>query len=116
MAIFRHLRLLFGGLPSDPAAAETTSDLAKVVCQCVLGMDLGALGACLAAVVCSSEQPPLHPLGSTPGDDASRIIVSVLERTTELFTDPHGAGSYEGNLRFGRLHLMNFSAFSQCIA
>ncbi|KAG5001080.1 hypothetical protein JHK87_022152 [Glycine soja] len=96
MAIFHHLRLLFGGLPSDLAAAETTSDLAKVVCQCVQGMDLGALGACLAAVVCSSEQPPLHPLGSTPGDDASRIIVSVLERTTELFTDPHGAGSYEG--------------------
>ncbi|RZB98493.1 Protein PAT1-like, partial [Glycine soja] len=95
MAIFHHLRLLFGGLPSDLAAAETTSDLAKVVCQCVQGMDLGALGACLVAVVCSSEQPPLHPLGSTPGDDASRIIVSVLERTTELFTDPHGAGSYE---------------------
>ncbi|XP_028203657.1 protein PAT1 homolog isoform X2 [Glycine soja] len=100
MAIFRHLRLLFGGLPSDPAAAETTSDLAKVVCQCVLGMDLGALGACLAAVVCSSEQPPLRPLGSTAGDGASRILVSVLERATELLTDPHGAGSYVGNRSF----------------
>ncbi|KAL2326125.1 hypothetical protein Fmac_025183 [Flemingia macrophylla] len=97
MAIFRHLRFLFGGLPSDMAAAETTGDLSKVVCQCVQGMDLGALGACLAAVVCSSEQPPLHPLGSTSGDGASRILVSVLERATELLTDPHGSCSYIGN-------------------
>lgn len=88
MAIFRHLRFLFGVLPSDLAAAETTSDLSKVVCQCVQGMDLGALGACLAAVVCSSEQPPLHPLGSTVGDCASRILVSVLERAAELLLIP----------------------------
>ncbi|RDX89126.1 hypothetical protein CR513_29182, partial [Mucuna pruriens] len=100
MAIFRHLRFLFGGLPSDPEAAETTSNLAKVVCQCVQGMDLGALGACLAAVVCSSEQPPLRPLGSTAGDGASRIFVSVLERATELLTDPHGTCSYIGNRSF----------------
>lgn len=93
MAIFRHLRFLFGGLPSDPAAAETTSDLAKVVCRCVQGMDLGALSACLAAVVCSSEQPPLRPLGNTAGDGASLILVSVLERATELLTDPHAAAS-----------------------
>ncbi|XP_029126308.1 protein PAT1 homolog [Cajanus cajan] len=100
MAIFRHLRFLFGVLPSDLAAAETTSDLSKVVCQCVQGMDFGALGACLAAVVCSSEQPPLRPLGSTVGDCASRILVSVLERAAELLADPHGACSYIGNRSF----------------
>ncbi|KAJ1404672.1 hypothetical protein SESBI_26407 [Sesbania bispinosa] len=100
MAIFRHLRFLFGGLPSDSAAAETTSHLAMVVCQCVQGMDLSALGACLAAVVCSSEQPPLRPIGSTAGDGASLILVSVLERATELLTDPHAACNYIGNRSF----------------
>lgn len=94
MAIFRHLRFLFGGLPSDPGAAETTIDLAKVVSKCVRGMDLGALSACLAAVVCSSEQPPLRPLGNSAGDGASVILVSVLERATELLTDPHAACNY----------------------
>ncbi|KAK7324375.1 hypothetical protein VNO77_27910 [Canavalia gladiata] len=101
MTIFRHLRFLFGGLPSDPAASETTNNLAKVVCQCVRGMDLGALSACLAAVVCSAEQPPLRPLGSTAGDGASLILVSVLERATELLTDPHAACNYNlGNRSF----------------
>ena len=100
MTIFRHLRFLFGSLQSEPEAAMTTSDLAKVVCKCVQGMDLGALGACLAAVVCSSEQPPLRPLGSTAGDGASLILVSVLERATELLTDPHGACSYIANRTF----------------
>ena len=101
MAIFRHLRFLFGGLPLDPAASESTSNLAKVVCQCVRGMDLGALSACLAAVVCSAEQPPLRPLGSSAGDGASLILVSVLERATELLTDPHAACNYNiGNRSF----------------
>ncbi|KAL0444410.1 UNVERIFIED_CONTAM: protein PAT11 [Sesamum latifolium] len=50
MAIFRHLRFLFGGLPSDPEAANTISDLAKTVSVCVSGMDLNSLSACLAAV------------------------------------------------------------------
>ncbi|XVF79403.1 hypothetical protein PTKIN_Ptkin14bG0219500 [Pterospermum kingtungense] len=50
-------RFLFGGLPSDPAAAETTNNLARVVSSCVHAMDLRALSICLAAVVCSSEQP-----------------------------------------------------------
>lgn len=92
MAIFRHLRFLFGGLPSDKGAAETTIDLAKTVSTCVNGMDLRALSACLVAVVCSSEQPPLRPLGSPAGDGASIILKSVLERATELLTDPHVAG------------------------
>ncbi|KAL9298104.1 hypothetical protein ACSQ67_024000 [Phaseolus vulgaris] len=100
MTIFRHLRFLFGSLPSEPEAAMTTSDLSKIVCKCVQGMDLGALGACLAAVVCSSEQPPLRPLGSTAGDGASLILVSVLERATELLTDPHGGCSYIANRSF----------------
>ncbi|KAJ7960190.1 protein PAT1-like 1-like [Quillaja saponaria] len=92
MAIFRHLRFLFGGLPSDPGAAETTTKLANTVSTCVKGMDLRALSACLVAVVCSSEQPPLRPLGSPAGDGASVILKSVLERATELLIDPHAAG------------------------
>ncbi|XP_057451196.1 protein PAT1 homolog isoform X2 [Lotus japonicus] len=94
MAIFRHFRFLFGGLPSDPVAAETVSNLARVVSKCLREMDLGALSACLAALVCSSEQPPLRPLGSPAGDGASLILVSVLERATELLTDPHAASNY----------------------
>ncbi|KAL5977300.1 hypothetical protein ACLOJK_021646 [Asimina triloba] len=94
MAIFRHLRFLFGGLPSDPSAAETTMGLAKTVSTCVHSMDLSALSACLAAVVCSPEQPPLRPIGSPAGDGASMIIKSVLERATELLIDPHATGNY----------------------
>lgn len=94
MAIFRHLKFLFGGLPSDPAAAETITNLARVVSRCVREMDLSALSACLAAVVCSSEPPPLRPVGSSAGDGASLILVSVLERATELLTDPHAASNY----------------------
>ncbi|KAI9116441.1 hypothetical protein K1719_012608 [Acacia pycnantha] len=94
MAVFRHLRFLFGGLPSDPGAAETTINLAKIVSQCVRGMDLGALSACLAAVVCSSEQPPLRPIGSAAGDGASVVLVSVLEKATELLTDPHASCNF----------------------
>lgn len=92
MAIFRHLRFLFGGLLSDSGATETSS-LARVVSSCVHNMDLGALSACLAAVVCSSEHPPLRPLGSSNGDGASLILKSVLERATELLTDPHAASN-----------------------
>ncbi|GAB2276534.1 hypothetical protein Dimus_011253 [Dionaea muscipula] len=94
MAIFRHLRFLFGVLPPDPASAETTVNLAATVSSCVRGMDLNALSACLAAVVCSSEQPPLRPLGSSAGDGASKILVTVLDRATELLRDPHAASSY----------------------
>lgn len=99
MAIFRHLRFLFGGLPSDSGAAETTTNLSRVVSSCVRGMDLGALSACFAAVVCSSEQPPLRPLGSSAGDGASVILKSVLERATEILTDPHVAGNCNMNNR-----------------
>ncbi|XP_059666652.1 protein PAT1 homolog [Cornus florida] len=93
MAIFRHLRFLFGGLPSDPGSAETATNLARMVSTCVRGMDIKALGACLASVVCSSEHPPLRPLGSSAGDGASVVLKSVLERATELLTDPHAAGN-----------------------
>ncbi|CAI9759910.1 unnamed protein product [Fraxinus pennsylvanica] len=88
MAIFRHLRFLFGGLPFDPGATETINGLAKTVSLCISSMDLNSLSACLAAVVCSSEQPPLRPLGSPAGDGASVILKSVLERATHLLTDP----------------------------
>lgn len=88
MAVFRHLRFLFGGLTSDSGASTTTTSLARTVAACVGTMDLSSLSACLAAVVCSSEQPPLRPLGSSAGDGASVILKSVLERATELLTDP----------------------------
>ncbi|KAF8080005.1 hypothetical protein N665_0982s0007 [Sinapis alba] len=84
MAVFRHLRFLFGGLPSDTVAAETIASLAKAVTVCVQAMDLRALSACLAAVVCSSEQPPLRPIGSPSGDGASVVLVSLLERAAEV--------------------------------
>ncbi|KAI3730405.1 hypothetical protein L1987_61575 [Smallanthus sonchifolius] len=88
MTIFRHLRFLFGGLPSEPKASETVTSLAKIVKTCVSAMDLNSLSACLAAVVCSPEQPPLRPLGSPAGDGASIILKSVLERATQLLTGP----------------------------
>ncbi|XP_068322732.1 protein PAT1 homolog isoform X1 [Pyrus communis] len=109
MAIFRHLRFLFGSYPTDPGAAETTSVLARVVSSCARGMDLGALSACLAAVVCSSEQPPLRPLGSPAGDGASLILNSVLERATELLTDPHAASNY--NMTNRQLWQASFDEF-----
>ncbi|GFS36098.1 topoisomerase II-associated protein PAT1 [Actinidia rufa] len=93
MAIFSHLRFLFGGLPSDSEASETITNLAKIVSTSVNCMDLNALSACLAAVVCSPEQPPLRPLGSPSGDGASLILKSVLERATQLLTDPHAASN-----------------------
>ncbi|KAJ4837137.1 hypothetical protein Tsubulata_047017, partial [Turnera subulata] len=99
MAIFRHLRFLFGVLPADLGAAETTNNLARVVSFCVRRMDLGSLSACVAAVVCSSEQPPLRPLGSSAGNGASIILLSVLERATELLNDLHDASNYNATNR-----------------
>ncbi|CAN8268787.1 unnamed protein product [Cochlearia groenlandica] len=96
MAIFRHLRFLFGGQPSDTLAAETIANLAKAVTVCVKAMDLRALSACLAAVVCSAEQPPLRPIGSSAGDGASLVLISLLERATEVAVVPrviHGNSS-----------------------
>lgn len=57
-------------------------------------MDLNSLSACLAAIVCSSEQPPLRSLGSPAGDGASVILKSVLERATHLLTNPQAGGSF----------------------
>ncbi|KAL8088396.1 protein PAT1 homolog 1-like [Apium graveolens] len=93
MTIFRHLRFLFGGFPSDPEAAKTIICLAKTVTECVTGMDLNSLSACIAAVVCSSEQPPLRPLGSSAGDGASVILKCVLERATLLLTNPQASSN-----------------------
>ncbi|OAY48610.1 protein PAT1 homolog isoform X2 [Manihot esculenta] len=94
MAIFRHLRFLFGGLPSDLGAADATNNLARVVSLCACRMDIGSLSACLAAVVCSSEQPPLRPLGSSGGNGASLILMSVLERATALLNELQDASNY----------------------
>ncbi|KAK1367229.1 hypothetical protein POM88_042790 [Heracleum sosnowskyi] len=49
MAISRHLRFLFGTPPADPKTAETNTNLAKIISSSVRGMDLRALGACLAS-------------------------------------------------------------------
>lgn len=91
MTIFRHLRFLFGGLPNEHEASETVTSLAKIVRTCISAMDLNSLSACLAAVVCSPEQPPLRPLGSPAGDGASIILKSVLERATQLLTGANSA-------------------------
>ncbi|KAK8930610.1 hypothetical protein KSP39_PZI016796 [Platanthera zijinensis] len=109
MAIFRHLRFLFGGLPSDAGAAETISSLTRTISLCVRGMDLSALSACLAAVVCSSEQPPLRPIGSSAGDGSSIVIKSVIERATELLNDHHAASTYSIHNR--ALWQESFNAF-----
>ncbi|PKA51279.1 hypothetical protein AXF42_Ash010719 [Apostasia shenzhenica] len=109
MAIFRHLRFLFGGMPSEPSAAETTKQLAQTVSSCVHNMDLNALSACFAAVVCSSEQPPLRPLKSSAGDGASIVIKSVLERATDLLSNPRAASIYSMSNR--ALWQASFDAF-----
>ncbi|KAL8469488.1 hypothetical protein ACS0TY_032363 [Phlomoides rotata] len=93
MGIFRNLRFFFGNLSSDPGVSGTTANLAKAVSTCVHGMELKALAACLASVVCSTEHPPLRPVGSPAGDGASVVLKSVLERATELLTDPQAAGN-----------------------
>ncbi|KAK9286755.1 hypothetical protein L1049_015159 [Liquidambar formosana] len=95
MAIFRHLRSLFGKLSFDSGAFEATTNLANTISSCVNGMDLRGLSFCLVAVVCSSEQPPpLRRLGSRTGDGAAMILISVLEKATELITDSHAAGKF----------------------
>ncbi|KAJ6776659.1 TOPOISOMERASE II-ASSOCIATED PROTEIN PAT1 [Salix koriyanagi] len=86
-------RFLFGGLLSD-LGTETTNNLERVVSLCVRHMGLGSLSACLAAVACSSERPPLRPLGSSAGNGASLVLLSVLERATKLLNDLHDAGDY----------------------
>ncbi|KAF2288783.1 hypothetical protein GH714_013274 [Hevea brasiliensis] len=93
MAIFRHLRFLFGSIPSDTGAAGTTMNLVKTVSACVNSMDLHALSACLVAVVCSSEQPPFRPLGSPAGDGASVILKCLLEKASKLLNDPQAAAN-----------------------
>ncbi|KAJ8568406.1 hypothetical protein K7X08_027939 [Anisodus acutangulus] len=91
MAIFRHLRFFFGGLPSDHPVTETTLNLGRTVSLCICEMELKALAACLASVVCSAEPPPLRPVGSPAGDGASVVLQSILERATEILRDPNAA-------------------------
>jgi DNA topoisomerase 2-associated protein PAT1 len=84
MAVFRHLRFLFGSMATDSSVAASTKTLAFSLCNCVRCMDLSSLSACLAAVFCSGEQPPLRPIGSPAGDGASIALKNVLERAAEL--------------------------------
>lgn len=114
MAIFRHLRFLFGGLPSDSSATDATKDLVRTVSSCVRGMELSALSACLAAVVCSPELPPLRPQGSSAGDGATIIIKSVLEKATDLLTHPNVASNYSMQNR--ALWQASFDAFFGLLA
>lgn len=109
MAVFRHLRSIFGNMPSDISAAETMTRLTRAVSRCVVRMELSDLSACLAAIVCSSLQPPLRPLGSPAGDWASVIIKSVLDRATVLLTDQHVAATYSMQNR--ALWQASFDAF-----
>ncbi|XP_076891005.1 protein PAT1 homolog 2-like [Bidens hawaiensis] len=109
MTIFRHLRFLFGGLPSDDEASLTVTFLVKMVTACIGSMDLNSLSACLAAVMCSSEQPPLRPLGSPCGDGASVILKAVLDRATQLLTNPQV--STDPRLQNPKLWQASFDAF-----
>ncbi|XP_019094412.1 PREDICTED: uncharacterized protein LOC104759251 [Camelina sativa] len=86
MAIFRHLRSLFGVRSSDAETTKTTIKLGKVVALCIHTMDLGPVSACLAAVSCSSEHPPLRPLGSPVGDESTIILKTALDRASELLS------------------------------
>ncbi|KAL3614868.1 hypothetical protein CASFOL_040529 [Castilleja foliolosa] len=88
MAICRNLRFLFVN-----ESSTVISKLAETVSACIRCMDLKSLSSCFASVVCSSEHPPLRPIGHASGDGASVILKSVLERATELLTDPSAAVS-----------------------
>ncbi|CAL4949599.1 unnamed protein product [Urochloa decumbens] len=114
MAVFRHLRFVFGNLPSDDGSAETVTKLANDVAACICGMDLSGLSACLAAIVCSSEHPPLRPLGYAAGDGATVIIKSVLDRATELLTEQQAASNYSVPNR--ALWQASFNAFFGLLA
>ncbi|KAL3614869.1 hypothetical protein CASFOL_040530 [Castilleja foliolosa] len=91
MAICRNLRFLFGNVPADCELSTVTENLAKNTSSCIHLMELKSLAACLASVVCSSDHPPLRPIAHSAGDGASVVLKSVLERATELLTDPHAA-------------------------
>ncbi|XP_074312116.1 protein PAT1 homolog 2-like [Silene latifolia] len=111
MGVFRHLRFLYGRLPTDATASEAIVKLAKVVSTCVGGMDLRGLSACLAAVVCSTEQPPLRPLGSPTGDHASLILKAVLDRATELLNSPNPQASGSWSVSSLSFWKASFGAF-----
>ncbi|EPS71565.1 hypothetical protein M569_03193, partial [Genlisea aurea] len=99
VAVCRNLRFIFGNLPADPGASSTLIDLAETVSSCVGRMDLDALSSCLASVGYSREHsPPLRPVGSS-GDGASVILKSVLQRATELLTDPLHASDCSPSIR-----------------
>lgn len=114
MAVFRHLRFVFGNLPADDGSAETVTKLANAVAGCIRGMDLSGLSACLAAIVCSSEQPPLRPLGYAAGDGATVIVKSALDRATELLTEQVAVSNYSVPNR--ALWQASFNAFFELLA
>ncbi|KAJ3679341.1 hypothetical protein LUZ60_017352 [Juncus effusus] len=109
MAVFRHLRFLFGNNVSETGTAKT---LIGTVSGTVSSMDLSSLSACLAAVVCSNEQPPLRPIGSPAGDGASVALKTVLDKATELLTK--NAANYNASNRV--MWQASFDAFFNLLA
>ncbi|CAN6820418.1 unnamed protein product [Brassica oleracea] len=73
LAVFRHLRFLFGGLHLDANLANQLRLTGKHLEE-----------EHLVVVVCSSEQPSLRPIGSCAGDGASVVLISLLERVAEV--------------------------------
>ncbi|KAJ7529238.1 hypothetical protein O6H91_15G039900 [Diphasiastrum complanatum] len=87
IAVFRHLRFLFGGFQTDPSVIISSNNLANAVACLVLSMDLPSLSSCLATVVLASEPPPLRPIGNPAGDGATVMLQAVLEQATTLLKD-----------------------------
>ncbi|XP_078432837.1 topoisomerase II-associated protein isoform X2 [Wolffia australiana] len=81
--IFYHLRVL-----------EPLDRLARAVASCTGGLNLGSLGGCLVSIAQSREPPPLQP-----GGGAVLAVKAVLERATELLTNPAVAASLSGSER-----------------
>ncbi|XP_078436860.1 protein PAT1 homolog 1-like [Wolffia australiana] len=110
MAVFRHLRFLYGPAAVATTAAVATASLTQAVTVCVNVMDLSGLGACLVAVVCSLEQPPLRPIGGGGGGDGASVVVkAVLDRATQLLSGPSGAAGFSLEVR--SLWQASFNAF-----
>ncbi|KAG6418895.1 hypothetical protein SASPL_121101 [Salvia splendens] len=83
---------LIDPLGNNGNAVNLSSKDDLTISSCIHRMELKALAACLASVVCSAEHPPLRPVDPpSAGDGASVVVKSVL--ATEHLTDPHAADS-----------------------
>eukprot|EP00850_Spirogloea_muscicola_P018943 SM000179S03415 [mRNA] locus=s179:199945:203415:- [translate_table: standard] len=112
MAVLRHLRFLFGGPQNDPSRTSTSANLANAVATALSTLDLSALSACLAAVVIAPEQPHLQDL---PGDGATLILRTLLERATAILTDRSAASAYRTTGAHRSMWQASFDAFFQLL-